>query len=272
MEEVYEFFAAIPPVVWGALIALCGVMYGDWRNTRRMDQQNKFAATESDKSRLLTIRKEVYLGAPAALQEMQGKLMDLSGIAERDRSKAAAEPSEILSKIAMVASTETAVLAMRLSTDFGSAQVSLTAKVQPFLDAKADAERFGMAVEQARRDLDRIVSEQQKELESGTPSRERMAALEISRRYAADTHEKFHSQRIHCLEQAEQDFASFLREMVDQTVPLIELGIKLMVRLRWELGQETDEAMYLREMQHGREVFFKSMDSLFTLLKGEAQA
>ncbi len=105
----------------GASVSLVGMFFNDWRNTARLKLQNAHSEKVASEARDHVLKKEILLSLPGAMNKFQSELGGLTSAASLDAiQREFVEFNTALSKVSVVASTDTAALATELSAFFST--------------------------------------------------------------------------------------------------------------------------------------------------------
>lgn len=258
MPEFPTFVPEMTAIVWSgifaSLITVSGVLFSDWRNSKRLHQQHEFTERENERSRQMALRKDVYLPAAAALTKLQAHLFSIGSL---DANDPAANPmaqfGEAALKLGMVAGTETAILAQQLVTEYGLAYATLARLRMAVLSANSDASTNKLWKDKAQGNVDRVNLEIAKFLESANSDAVQFAALQGSCEGFRGEFAYWATRECEALQRASAETNKFIRSAIDFVIPIGELGTRLLILIRAELGQDTDELSFERAMKEGRD-------------------
>lgn len=261
--ELLEILRKVPDVVWSGLLAsfltLTGVMLSNRSNTKRLLKQLRHDADEKHKDRLAVLRKEVYL---KAAQETAVAGAYFGRIAQLDSTKENIGDGlqgffAASAQLQLIASPKTVELASELTARYGEILLTLIPKAQPAHDAKIGIDVVSPHYERAQGEVDRILAEMCQLNESGRPEPERMAALQVSIKYAQQRTEELATERLKhfsAYAQAQKDFAiACMRELRS----VGGLQAEVTTAIRRELNLDSDSAEYEAKLKE----IWQRMDS-----------
>lgn len=272
-SDILEWLRSWPSAVWsticGSAITLTGVMFSDWRNTRRLQLQHQFAANESELARRLATRKEVYLSAAGALARAQEYLMSLATVDIAPGSAPVIEFAEFIGKVAMVGDTSTVILSQSLAAEYLEAQAILTPLSSAAQQARGSAKNHLEYREKARAQVERVSVEIAKFLESAAADGGVLNALQRSQaRFQAEVQDHW-AKEIEELKLAAKEINQFMSTALEVMAPIAESSAKLLIAVRRELGQTTDEAQLLNSIKAQRNAAFQRLHELIAKLESQ---
>jgi hypothetical protein len=237
----------IPSVVWSGIcasgIAVLGVGYTDRKNTKRLQQQLVFNQQESERARVATMRKEVYLPLTEAIAKMKTAICQMPLPLEQTQSVLAGF-DESMARVSVVASSTTSLLAQRMSIEFVSAFTSATLLASSIDQAKSNAARNEKSQQKFQADYDRIQLEISRFLESATRDDLKFSALQRSQEYARERVEYYATKNIEALERASREHTKYLRALIPLLGTLNSCSTEFLVSVRQELGYDSDVAAF----------------------------
>jgi hypothetical protein len=264
LPDFFTFLqGALGPLV-GSTIALVGVMYADKRNTRRLLLQQEFAARESERKRILDLKKEIYVPIAGAIAHLNEYLLSL-GTKEQDAGVDAASAFGLeAAKFLVIAETDTAILANSLSADFSIAHMQLAVFAEQVQRVRKHARHYQEYREKALEQCDRVTLELDKFFESAVSNDQLLDALQRARKHHHDLAQHYWKMEADALGQLVAQMQSYLQKALSFLAPLIAPSVDLLVALRRELGQETDRQALLEEMQGSQDRVIQYVDNLIT--------
>lgn len=236
-----NFIYKIPAPVIAACIAVTGVWYTDWRNTRRQQAQLRFGQIEAEKSRAAAMRKEVYLSMTGALCRMQSLMARLINEENPDKdSKIASEFSEAAMKVTMIGTTNTALLTQKLASEYSIAFIRLIRGAREINKARSD-----IALHEKWRDTHwaefyRVNAEITKMIEEVKIDEVRIKILQKSQKTAQDAANEESKKHLDALQRSAKEQLNYARAFLPIMEKLGNLGTDLLIAIREELEQTTD--------------------------------
>lgn len=248
--------ASWPPAVLGTIsgsvITLIGVFFSDWRNTIRLEKQHKFAAQESERTRIAEVRKDVYLSATGVLSRVQEYLLGLPEGVEYEEGAPTVDLAELVGKVSLVGETSTVILAQQLAADYLEAYAQLLLIARGPREAKQDALRHAeyrmAAMEQAKRvDLEIAQYLEKAATEAGV-----FEALQRSRATFQVKIQEHWAQEINALNRVSAELNKYIVLALPLIEKLGEKGVELLLAVREELGHKTNRDDVLRAVTENR--------------------
>lgn len=253
----FDYLNNIPDLVWSGIFAstitVSGVLFSDWRNSKRLLQQHDFTERENERARTMMLRKEVYLPVAGALSKLQAYMMTLPNRDGESDENPTIEFAEACAKLCMVSTTETAILTQRLAADYNVAYLALSSLATGVIQARSDAELHKKYKDKAQAEFDRVSLEIDKFLESANHNEILFEALRQRAEWFEQQRSENAALEADALQRVAVEFASYLHKALDVVAPLSEAGVQLLVCVRRELGQDTDIDQLALAMQESRE-------------------
>lgn len=265
-SELIEWLGSWPAPVWSAIggsaITLSGVMFSDWRNTRRLHLQQAFAARESELARTLATKKEVYLSTSGTLARTQEYLLSLPTADSMEDKAPMIEFAEFIGKVAMVGQTSTAILSQSLAAEYTEAHAKLMQFAAGVQRAHANARNHRKYRKKALQQAERVGIEIAKFLETGVINDAVFGALQRSQaRFNAEVQDHW-TKEIAQLGLVARETNRFMAKALEIITPITDSSAKLLIAVRRELGQTTDEAQLLKSMKEHRDAAFGRLRNL----------
>lgn len=261
--DVLLWLKSWPAPVWAAMggsaMTLFGVFFSDLRNMKRLHMQNAFTADQSERARLMAIRKEVYLAAAGALAKMQVYLVSLPTAEAQSHAQSAVDFAELIGKVAMIGESGTVLLAQKLAADFSEAQSTLTVLAGGIKSAAANAKNHEGYRTQALEQFNRVGLEISKFLEAGTRDDLKFSALQLSKKRFHEESQQHWSKEVESLREVSKLTNQYIVKAIELMEPLSDSSTALLIAVRRELGNETDAVSLLQAMKENRDRSFQRL-------------
>jgi hypothetical protein len=275
-SEILVWLRSLPTAVWstagGSAVTLIGVLFSDWRNTRRLVMQHGLTSKEADKARLAATRKDVYLSAAGVLARMQEYLIILPTIKDLAGSSAPVDFAELVGKISMIGEAATVILAQQLASDYIAVQADLTKLAASARKAGDDATLYREYREKAVLQVERIHSEIAKFLESGVVNDTLFGAMQRSQTKFQEQAQKYWADEVAALERVSGEIVRYSVKALTILEPTGEASANLLIAIRAELGQSTNAADLLRAMKQNRDRSFQRIKEFAESVERESEA
>lgn len=248
---ISDVINSIPATVWsgvfGAFIALLGVIITNWSNTQRLKVQLKHDSDEKEKERKSKLRHDLYLKAAEEVVKARSALVTLAQV---DFTQNINVPlydfSVAISKLTLVADDEVAFEASNLMAIYGALYLKLLSKVVPLQDLKIDIKIQDDLYSNSQIEIQRILSTMTEDNESGNFNGIKRNLLNDSFEFQMKQASQYSDKRDKSYVLHNNLHLEFVRFFISE---MKEIGLKqvgLMIKIRKEMGIKSDFESYER--------------------------
>lgn len=244
--EIVEFLKSVPDVVWSGLIAsivtLSGVFLVNISNTNRLKLQLKHDADEKAIERTATLRREVYLRTVEELVKANSHLSSLPQIDVTKTNLADGLQGFFIAaaRLQLVAEPKTSLLVSQLSADYGELAFKLMTDLIPAIKAKNDTELADDFYNRTQVEINRILSEQRKIIESANQNPTILQSLQHSFQFEQEQAVKYSAEKSEGWERFNQYNIIFQKHLLTELREISFKQIPVMVEIRRDLGLTGD--------------------------------
>jgi hypothetical protein len=255
MATLIAFIKSIPDVIWSGLIAsmltLGGVLISNRSNTDRLIRQLEHDANEKAKDRTATLRREVYL---RTAEELVKANAHLAGLPQLDIAKINLGDGLLgffsaATRLQLIAEPKTALLVNQLASEYGELVFKLMTHLLPVSRAKSDIQIADDLYSKAQTEVTRILSEQNKLIESGRPDPQPFQALDTSFKFHQSQAVKYANDRSDAWARFNQNNLIFQRFLLNELRGIGSKQIPVMIEIRRDLGLTGDLAAIEENMK-----------------------
>ncbi|MBX9400776.1 hypothetical protein K4L06_05585 [Lysobacter sp. BMK333-48F3] len=244
--NLIEWAATIPNVIWSGVIAsiitLAGVMLSNWSNTNRLAKQLRHDASEKQKDRNATLRREVYLRAVEEFARASHQIGKLPNIDPKKVNLADGfqDLFVIAAKLQLVSSAPTARLVGELTTTYGELLLEMIEVVRPLHDVQTDIDTISEAHSRYVDESKRILAAITQFNESARTESAVFEALCRSYEYSQGQAERHSEHKIALMEKRTELSYEFSRSVIPVMKRIAEVQAPVMVAIRQELDLDGD--------------------------------
>lgn len=197
--------------------------------------------------------------------------MSLATAESSAKLTAMVEFAEFIGKVGIVGETSTAILAQALAAEITAAQASLSQLASSAQQAHGAAKNHQQYREKALLQVERVGLELAKFLETGAVNDATFEALQRSQARFQTEAQRHWSEEIKALRTASKEINRFMAEALRLLIPISDSSAKLLIAVRHELGQETDETQLLKSMQSYRDATFQRLHELISKIDAQRE-
>ena len=275
MSTVLAWLVSLPPLFWSAIftsfLTLGGVLLIDRGNTKRLKQQLESGAEEAKIARAATLRKEVYLKTVAELSKGMASLAKLpqADLTDSNFSDGFNNFYEIAAQFQLVGELSTSILMTKFVGELSSIHMKAIARLPAIYDEKLKSDGYdAQRIEANKKCLD-ILAEQKRLESAGLNTSAEFARLAVDHKFwHKNSQENFTKQTLHSdnknsLSRAADD------SLMNDLATCRNSQIDLLVKMRMELGFESDITMYRKAMEEAQNRIFKETREIISKMISE---
>ena len=236
---------AANPVVWSGVIGACVALFS---NVMLALFNAWHAAREKSRERTMTLRKEVYLPLVGALPAVMSTFTKLPATPQFDE-KPMIEFGSYATRLAAVAETKTAIIAMDLSTTMATTFMDLMVLAMPAHEALTDV---GIAREyrvKANLKAELVQAKIDELLQTGIADKFNFEALTANQKYHHDRAQEHWANETLGLQKHAIHTIAYIQKLIELMPELDSLRVKLLLALRRDMGLKTSESEYKATME-----------------------
>lgn len=253
MNAVIEFLDSIPDVVWSGLLAsvitLAGVFLTNRSHTKRLRLQLQHDATEKQRERIAQLQREVYLRAAEEMPRAMNYLTTLGG---RDFAAANDDLKEFFaasSKLQLVAAPDTALLANRLTEQFGMLLLNVFERAMPLQEAKSDIALSDSMLKTSQGHVTRLLGEMERFNTVGDGHPRTFHTIQQNLEFHQAQAEKFAQDNFDAWDRYNKHNVDLMRYVIPEMQRLGEIHIPLAIALRKDLGLTAELATWEAQLR-----------------------
>lgn len=245
---------SIPAVIWsgaiGAMIALIGVFFADRSNTKRLRIQLAHDASQKERDRLASLRKDVYLQAPKeAMKALSylGKLSfrDLSTIGDDDGIAGYAAAA---AQIGVISDLPTVAAVGKLGNVMTMELLTAMRELHGVQDTRIDIRLKDQRLQVVFEEVQRIQAEQQAMSESGSRDAHRDRALTYWRDVRIEESEQLRVELNELRARHQRLLFEYHKGFFDRMPIITAQNIQVMREIRKEIGLAHELEQYEVQM------------------------
>lgn len=179
------------------------------------------------------------------------------------------ELSELVGKVALVGETNTVVLAQEVTGIYLAALTKLTTLASAAKSARETAKMHEGYRDKARAQVERVDAEITKAQESATFSEEEFNALKRSKAGFQATVQHHWRLEIEALQLNFKEVNRFMGAGLDVMKDIGDASVHLLVAIRRELGQSTDEGRLIKAIKDQRDLGYQGLREYLQALEQE---
>ena len=275
MNAVLTGLLSLPPLFWSAIFAsfltLGGVLLIDRGNTKRLKYQLESGAEEAKIARAATLRKEVYLKTVAELSKGVASLAKLpeADLTDSKFSDGFNNFYEIAAQFQLVGELSTSILMTKFVSEISSIHMKALARLPAIHDEKLKSDGYDtQRIEANKKCLD-ILAEQKRLEGAGLRTSAEFAKLSVDHKFwLTNSQENFAKQMMHTdnknsLSRVAND------SLMNDLATCRNSQIDLLVKMRMELGFESDITMYRKAIEEAQNKIFKETREIISKMISE---
>lgn len=258
----------LSPVIWSGAIGACVALF----SAILLGLFNAWhAAREKNRERTMTLRKEVYLPLVGSIPTVWSTLTKLPTTPQFD-DKPMMDFGTYAMRLAAVAETETAIIAMDLSTTTATTFMELMTLAMPAHEALNDAGlakeyrvKAGLKAELVQAKIDEL-------LQAGIGEKSNFEALATSQKYHHVRSQEHWAIECAAMHQHAVYTMAYIRKLIEILPKLDSLRVKLLLALRRDMGLRTSESEYKAAMEAECVRMVNSLEGFIGSLEKKIQA
>lgn len=265
MDALLQFFNGVPAIVWsglfGASLALGGVLISNSGNNRRLRVQLQHDAIEKNKDRVTNMRREVYL---KAVEDMTVASQHLGNLPQRDvlESNLALDMQGFFTscaKIQVIAEPDTALKVGRIGSHYGELMLKLMVKAGPLHGAKSDIKIRTKIYEESLSESKRILAALSKHQESANPDNSVYSALIKAYELQCEMTDKYAEEMKRTWDEFSSLLTVFNKDLMEDMAELSSYHLPVLVAIRQDLGLSSNVAEHTEQLKKHQESFSKAV-------------
>lgn len=271
----------IPGAVWGTIFgAIWGSLFGlltstltERRSTARAEAQRQHESEEKTRDRTMTLRREVYLPVAAEYNAAVKFLSTMPSytIDEIAKAKPLEQFAASAAKLALVSSQETAIAAQKLSTECGAIYLRFAPMAMEISATRGLADVHTRTREKYLADMEKVSQSTGDMLESGENNDVRVAGLQLRNGTLHRLFEREGKKLDDVNRKANELHKEYGLQFLPHLKALLELGVKVVVSMRRDLGQESNVSDFEDQARASSDRMFSMAEEVLKGMNPEPQ-
>ncbi len=254
LNTIAQLLDAIPASFWGVVVgsffSIAGVAITNRASDKRLRAQFEHERESKTKDREMTLRKEVFLSAAEAVAAGMNSIGRFANfdIPNEQVIQPYLDKAPVISKVHVIAHTETILPLAQFTSRLGALHVELFARRHELMNERSALALVDNAVAQYGKERDRILEMIKQHNIEGIVDQRRWKVLQDNFEFEQKRINEGLAHRAHLAAALQPKHLELMRQCLSRTQQLGEMLIPVLTAVRGELELPLDEAAYRQAM------------------------
>jgi hypothetical protein len=259
---------AANPVIWSGVIGACVALFS---NVLLAVFNAWYAAREKSRDRTMTLRKEVYLPLIGSIPAVWSALCKLPNTPQFDE-KPMNDFGSYANRLAVVAETQTAIIAMELATKTATTFMDLMSLAIPAHQSLTDASIAKEYRVKFSQKGDLVQAKIDEHLQAGKGADANFEALTKNLKYHHERSQEYWERESAAINQHAVFTLAYIRKLIAILPQLDTMRVKLLLALRRDVEVRTSEKDFKAALQNECAQMISSLENFVASLEKQLQA